>query len=96
MLCFEFSDLPQLNTGEVASGGAGAEAPAEVSCPPSHTSGSADRGPAVPRPLCGAEGDGQGCEQPSFQGAQLNENRMIKGQEGRKWVLATLMHQLGN
>lgn len=69
MLCFELSDSPQLHAGEVASGGAGADAPAEDSCPPSRTSGSADRGPAVPCPLCGAEGDGQGCEQPSFQGA---------------------------
>lgn len=69
MLCFEFSDSPQLHAGEVASSGAGVEALAEVSCPLSLTLGSADREPIVPRPLCGAEGDGQGGEQPLILGS---------------------------
>ena len=95
MLCFEFSDSPQLHAGEVASGGVGVEAPAEVSCPPSRTSGSTDRGPVVPGPLCVAKGDGQGGEQPLISGSSA-QWKQIKGQEGRKWVLATLKHRLGN
>lgn len=68
LLCFDTSEKPQLaHWGTGQPQGLVCGSTAEVSCPASHASGSADRGTFVPCPLCGAQGVGgygQGWEQP--------------------------------